>query len=68
MKDRNGKTLRKGDVCVVHPNGEFVEFRFPSWCNKGHAFCWDCDDPCKVVSRETTWPIPTNLEKIGDVR
>lgn len=68
MKDRNGKMLRKGDVCVLHPGGELVEFRFPSGCMNGHAFCWDCDDPVNVVSRETTWPIPTNLEKIGDVR
>lgn len=67
MKDRNGKELRKGDVCVVNSECEIA----PPPCPVGevvcitemrtkHIKCDSCYGPRVFFSDE--------LEKIGDVR
>ena len=68
MKDRNGKTLRKGDVCVVHPRGEIVIFLRESQLRRGKALCKNSDIYSLVFSEKTYRPKPETLEIIGDVR
>jgi len=70
MKDMNGKTLRRGDVCVDHSPvnrsnsfgsfGNLLLFRKQSiWIDK----CAVC-----VSHSGNLWILPQYLEIIGDVR
>ena len=73
MKDKNGKTLREGDVCIVHPVGLFAALIFGEIVEvdcvfgDGDVFVRYDDSVCNgFVSRAVLKN--SELEIIGDVR
>lgn len=67
MKDRNGKTLRVGDVCVVNSECEIAPFPCPVGevvciiqLRESFVVCYSC------YGRRLLFP--DELEIIGDVR
>lgn len=73
MKDRKGKELQSGDVCVIHYSMEtpepIPESFFGELCEVRHEVYSCAGFHCRLMSEEVTRIIYTaELEIIGDVR